>query len=108
MNQSDIKARFLDALYTMNKVEVIFFSKEDNKEIVRICAPMDFGPSKRAKDKSDRYHLWDYTSYVKGHTLSLFPSQIVSIELLSERFTPSEFVTWRPNWIVKRDWGIYS
>lgn len=108
MKQSDIKTQFFDALHAMRKIQVIFFPKEDNKRIVRICAPMDYGPSRRSKDKSDRYHLWDFTSDVKGHTLSLSPSQIISIELLPELFAPIEFVTWKPNWIVKRDWGIYS
>jgi len=108
MKQSDIKTQFFDALHAMRKIQVIFFPKEDNKRIVRICAPMDYAPSRRSKDKSDRYHLWDFTSDVKGHTLSLSPSQIISIELLPELFAPIEFVTWKPNWIVKRDWGIYS
>jgi hypothetical protein len=74
----------------------------------RVCAPMDYGPSRRGKDPSDRFHLWDFTSDTIAHTLSLKPEQVVSIELLPDTFDPSEFVTWKPNWIVPRDWGVHS
>lgn len=69
---------------------------------------MDYGPSRRAKEKNDRYHMWDYDSDTGRHTLSLPPEQIVNIELLDETFDPSEFVTWPPSWIVSRNWGAFS
>lgn len=58
--------------------------------------------------KNDRFHLWDYKSDTGQHTLSLNPGQIRSIEVLPDTFDPAEFVTWKTNWIVPRDWGIYS
>lgn len=69
---------------------------------------MDYGPSRRAKDKSDRFHLWDYESDKKNHVLSLLPSQIIEIRSLDESFEPSEFITWNCNWFYPRDWGEYS
>jgi hypothetical protein len=69
---------------------------------------MDYGPSRRAHQKNDRFHFWDYDSDTANHTLSLNPEQIVSITVLQERFEPGDFVRWRPNWIVSRNWGQYS
>ena len=69
---------------------------------------MDYGPSRRAKEKNDRFHLWDYDSDTGRHTLSLPPEQIVDMEVLGDGFSPDEFVTWTPDWFVARDWGAFS
>jgi hypothetical protein len=103
-----MKDIFISAIHSKNKVRITFFSKEDGRNLIRKCAPMDFGPSRRATNRADRFHAWDYESDEKNHTLSLLPEQIVSIEVLSEMFNPSEFIRWEPNWIVTRDWGDYS
>jgi hypothetical protein len=103
-----IKTEFLTALINKKKVLIRFFSKEDGTVLVRVCAPMDYGPSQRSKDKSNRFHLWDFTSDVKSHVLNLKREQIVSLDTLPDSFEPSQFVTWTPNWIIPRNWGIYS
>jgi len=103
-----LKDIFIQAIYDKKKIRVSFYSKEDKEVIVRICAPMDYGPSRRVTDKSDRFHMWDYESDTEQHTLSLKPEQISDIEVLEETFEPSEFVTWQTDWIVPRDWGQYS
>jgi hypothetical protein len=69
---------------------------------------MDYGPSRRAKNKDDRYHLWDYESDTQNHVLSLLPHQVVGMEDAEENFEPLEFVTWTCNWFVVRDWGRFS
>ena len=66
---------------------------------------MDIGPSSRAKDKSDKFHMWDYESDEKPHTVSLKPNQIQNIEVTEETFEPSEFITWLPKWFIIRGWG---
>lgn len=106
-----MSAEFIAAIHSKKKIRLTFFSKEDGSQIVRICAPMDFGPSRRAANKDDRYHLWDYESHTKSHTLSLLPNQIVRLEILPEQFDPAGFVTWSTQtspWFVRRDWGAYS
>lgn len=106
-----MEAEFIKAIHSKNKVRLTFFSKEDGATLVRTCAPMDFGPSRRAHDKSDRFHLWDYDSDTKSHSLSLLPGQVVSIEVLPATFEPSEFVTWSTAtspWFVPRNWGAHS
>ncbi|MDD9177027.1 hypothetical protein PVK63_19495 [Aliivibrio sp. S2TY2] len=102
------RAQFIDSIHAKTKVNLTFFSKEDGRQLTRLCAPMDFGPSRRANNKDDRYHLWDYESDKRNHVLSLLPGQVISIEFLDSDFCPSEFITWQPNWFVSRDWGIHS
>jgi len=102
---------FIAAIHAKEKVFLRFFSKEDGTTLDRTCAPMDFGPSRRAKDQSDRYHFWDYDSDTGRHTLSLPPGQIVSIEPAGDTFDPAEFISWSTSespWLVQRDWGQFS
>ncbi len=99
---------FIAAIHSRNRIRLTFFSKEDGQQLMRLCAPMDYGPSRRAANKADRYHFWDYESDAAQHTLSLLPHQIVRLDVLEEGFDPSEFVTWPPKWFVARDWGAYS
>jgi len=103
-----MQATFVAAIHSKRKVRLTFFSKEDNRVLVRTCAPMDYGPSRRTADKSDRFHFWDYDSDTNTHTLSLLQNQIKSIEALEQNFDPKEFVTWKTNWLISRDWGYLS
>lgn len=104
---------FVAGIEARTKVVLTFVSKEDlGRQLTRTCAPMDFGPSRRAKDRSDRYHFWDYDSDSPGgrHTLSLPPEQVVSINATADSFEPAEFVTWPApyDWFWARDWGQFS
>ena len=101
--------QFILSIRNITKIRVTFYSKEDGRQIVRLCAPMDFGPSRRAANKDNRYHLWDFESDTRNHVLSLLPNQVADMEFTNESFDPSEFITWSPiNWFVVRDWGMYS
>lgn len=99
---------FIESLHSLKKVKLTFYSKEDGHNLTRLCAPMDIAISSRAKDKSLRFHFWDYESDKKNHTLSLLPNQIISIENTDLDFNPSDFITWNTNWTIKRDWGVFS
>jgi hypothetical protein len=103
-----MKQDFIKAMDNKTKINLTFFSKEDNRNITRLCAPMDFGPSRRIKNQDDRFHLWDYESDKANHTLSLLPEQIINMEFTSTNFDPSEFVTWETNWFVSINWGKFS
>ncbi|MDI6603786.1 MAG: hypothetical protein QME35_01370 [Thermoanaerobacteraceae bacterium] len=103
--------KFLYAINNLLKIRVSFYSKDDAKIITRVCAPMDYGPSRRAKIKNDRFHLWDFESDEKNHVLSLNPDQVKSIEVLEDKFNLEDFITWDLNsspWFYKRDWGKFS
>lgn len=100
--------RFIDAIKTRKKIKLTFYSKEDGTPLIRFTAPMDYGPSRRAANKENRFHFWDYESDKRNHVLSLLPSQVISLEVTQQDFDPSEFITWETNWFISRDWGIYS
>lgn len=103
--------KFIQAIRDKRKVRVTFYSKEDGGLLTRKCAPMDYGPSRRAKQQNDRFHLWDYESDTERHSLQLNPEQISKLEVLDEIFDPSEFITWDTTehpWFIPRDWGQYS
>jgi hypothetical protein len=106
-NHSDI----IDAIVELHEVEVQFMSREDGGAILtRRCAPMDYAPSSRARDKTPRYHFWDFESDGPGnHTLSLLADQIVAVKVLDSTFDPADFVTWTTTWTVPRTtWGQHS
>ena len=105
---ADPDPEFLDALNNRKLVLLRFYSNEDRRILTRKCAPMDYGPSRRARDHTSRYHFWDFTSDAHSHPLSLLPQQVKSLEVLDVTFEPSDFVTWKPKWIIPRDWGQYS
>lgn len=101
----------LKAIELRREVSVSFRSKEDGGAVlVRRCAPMDYGPSRRAHDKTPRYHFWDWESdSPRNHTLSLLGAQIESVEILDATFDPSSFVTWETDWFVERKtWGSFN
>jgi hypothetical protein len=107
------KEQFIKAIQEKQKIQITFFSKEDNCSITRKCAPMDYGPSKKFKDGIDRFHVWDYfpDGGKKPHPIPIEPLQIQSMVTLGETFDPSEFITWNTSqspWHVQRDWGQYS
>jgi hypothetical protein len=99
---------FIAAIHGRQKLQVDFYSKKDETNVTRICAPFDFGPKAREKSQVNRYHFWDFFSPSGPHTESLEASQIKSICIIEELFDPGAIVRWVPNWHVQRDWGKYS
>ncbi|MEO9571087.1 MAG: hypothetical protein ABJH82_09620 [Polaribacter sp.] len=76
--------------------------------LTRRCVPFDYGPSRRFRDKSQRYHFLVLDGPEGRHNLSILPIQIVKIELTDVHFEPSKFIKWKPKWFIKRNWGVYS
>jgi len=108
---ADFVNDFEEAIRSRRKIRITFYSKEDGHNLVRTCAPLDYGPSRRARDKSDRFHMWDYDSDTRSHILSLFPNQVATLEVLDEAFEPADLITWDVTsspWFLPRDWGAYS
>ena len=108
-----MKEKFLQAIHDKQKLKITFYSKEDGRDIERICAPMDFGPSRKIKDGIDRFHIWDYypDQGKKPHPIPLEPRFVRNMIVLDEHFNPSEFITWNVKtspWHYQRDWGHYS
>ncbi|APZ46451.1 hypothetical protein BW723_09145 [Polaribacter reichenbachii] len=84
------------------------FNSIEKGILTRNCIPFDFGPSRRFRDKSQRYHFLVLDGASGRHNLSILPIQIVKIELTEKHFSPSDFIKWKPNWFIKRNWGVYS
>jgi hypothetical protein len=98
---------FLKSIFEKRVVRVKVNTYEKGL-IERVCIPFDYGPSRRYKDGSDRYHFYDLNSPDGQHNLSILPGQLSEITLLEKTFNPGDYVRWTPKWHVKRDWGEYS
>ncbi|QXP71527.1 hypothetical protein H0I29_05425 [Polaribacter sp. R2A056_3_33] len=72
------------------------------------CIPYDLGPSRKYRDKSQRYHFLILNGPKGKHNISILPIQILKIELTNTHFNPSRYIKWKPNWHLKRNWGVYS
>ena len=95
-----LKDSFRQALQGKNKIRITFYSKEDQHTLVRIGAPLEYGPGKSAKDRSDRLHVWADESVSGAQLLSLNPEQVRRLDILDEVFDPDDFI-----WFLARDWG---
>jgi hypothetical protein len=84
------------------------FNSVEKGVLTRKCIPFDFGPSRKFRDKSQRYHFLVLDGPEGRHNLSILPMQIIKIELTDIYFEPSKYIKWKPKWFFKRNWGVYS
>lgn len=103
----DVYSIFLEAIREKRIVKIVFDSYEKGR-ITRLCVPFDYGKSKRERNGNDKYHFFTIDSPSGGHNLSINPKQLVEIVIKEEGFDPADYVKWEPDWIIPRDWGIYS
>lgn len=103
-----METSFFKAIHEKRLVKIQYNSK--SKGIIeRVCVPLDYGPSKRSKDQSNKYHFLDLDSPDGAHVLPVSPDRLLRIELLNEYFNPEQYVTWdNIEWFVPRDWGEKS
>jgi hypothetical protein len=102
---------FLDAIADKRRLSVTFKSRKDGREVVRVCAPLDYGPLRGGLDANPRYQLWDLEGRRKPLNIVLAADEIISITRLDETFDPAAIVTWafKPGaWHVARDWAELS
>jgi hypothetical protein len=105
---------FLEAIATRRRLSVRYLHAGEGKEqreLVRECAPLDYGPLRGAVQRGDVYQLWDLEAKRKPFNLVLAEADIVSMTLLDGTFEPSAIITWafKPKaWHVARDWGEFS
>ena len=111
---------FVRAIKDRRKIRLIYSSEDDDIQAklsapmdysTKLSAPMDYHPDRRATDKSDCYHFWDFEEGDNGAPLILEPDKIISMNLDKRTFDPSDFVTWdvrKLPWFLKRDWGKFS
>ena len=102
---------FLDAIVAKRRLAVRFFSKKEGRELIRTCAPLDFGPLRGALDAEPRYQLWDLEGKRKPLNLPILAADLVSMTMLDDTFEPADIITWsfKPNcWASPRDWAEFS
>jgi len=101
MNTKSAKKEFVDAIRDKKRVKVIFYSQEEKRFLVRVCAPIDYGmdasvSGNASSTGAERLNFWDYEGKKEGqtaaHTLSLRADQVRSMNVLDEFFDPSELV----------------
>lgn len=97
MNTKSAKKEFVDAIRDKKRVKVIFYSQEEKRFLVRVCAPIDYGmDASVSANGAERLNFWDYEGKKEGqtaaHTLSLRADQVRSMNVLDEFFDPSELV----------------
>lgn len=96
--------KFVEAIRTKSKVLIKFETRDKSEIKERRCIPFDYAFSSRFNDDKKRYHFYDLDSADGPHNLSIFPEQLLSIDILQETFSPAEYVKWIPNWSIPRDW----
>ena len=102
---------FLDAIAARRRLSVQYFSRKENRELVRVCAPLDLGPLRGALDGIDRYQFWDLEAKRKPYNVALVEQDIVKMTALDECFEPADIITWafKPGaWRIPRDWAAFS
>lgn len=102
---------FLDALASKSKLSVRYFHKKEKRELVQICAALDFGPLRGADEKLEHYQFWDLEAKKKPKNRAVLPSDVVSMTRIEGSFEPAEIITWtfKPGaWRIARDWGEFS
>lgn len=98
MSTKAAKKEFVDAIRDKKRVKVIFYSQEQKRFLVKVCAPIDYGMEAGTSDQgAERLNFWDYEGKPAGagqaeHTLSLRADQVRGINVLDEFFDPSELV----------------
>lgn len=87
---------FIQGIEQERKLEVEFFCKKRQQEVVSLCAPLHYckGPPVSAIKEGDElgcYYLWDFGVKKGSNFLALKPSEIISMKLTKEVFHVQEF-----------------
>jgi hypothetical protein len=85
MNTKSAKKEFVDAIRDKKRVKVIYYSQEQKRFLVKVCAPIDYGMDAgvaATTSGAERLRFWDLEQQ----------DQVRSLNVLDEFFDPSELV----------------
>lgn len=99
--------KFIQAIKDKKTVKITIETKDEGP-VVRSCIPFDFGANKKYKDGLDRYYFYALDSPDGRKDLPVLEARLIHLEILKDGFEPEDYISWDPNWILKRDWGRYS
>jgi hypothetical protein len=105
--KNDNYVKFIQAIKDKKKVKITLETRDEGV-VERVCIPFDFGANKKYKDGLERYYFNALDSSDGRKDLAVLESKLLTVEVLPEHFDPEDYITWDPNWILKRNWGIYS
>lgn len=107
---------FINWILEKRKVNITYFSQKENRNVIRLCWPFDFWPKRKPKTTNcydyidnweNKYLFWDFDWSWWWHIAWKSPSEIINIELLDDKFDPSELIDLdRINcpWHIDRIW----
>jgi hypothetical protein len=107
MNYVEKKELMLKSIHKKQLVKVKFNSKEKGI-IERTCVPFDIGISRKYRSSDEWFHYYDLNSPSGEHNLPILPENLIEINILETGFDPKDYVYWKPNWFVSRNWGEFS
>lgn len=102
---------FLEAIAQKRRLSVRFNHPKEKRELVCICAALDFGPLRGAIDTRDRYQFWNLEGKKRPLNLPLLETEILEMNLAEGTFDPADIITWafKPGcWTIARAWGEFS
>jgi hypothetical protein len=87
---------FIQGIEQERKLEVKFFCRKRQREVVSLCAPLHYcgGPVTSPTDVESElvcYYLWDFGVKKGSNFLALKPSEIFSMKLTKEVFHVQDF-----------------
>lgn len=88
---------FIQGIEREKKLEVKFFCKKRQREVVSLCAPLHYseGPPVSAIDGKNElgcYYLWVFGIKKGSNFFALKPSEIINMKLTKEAFHFQEFL----------------
>ena len=98
----DLHDIFVQAIKDCSKVELTFFSKEELAKTVKICAPIDYSPGRRARDRTKLYYFLISEDDNSSYVLPLPPNQILDMQLTHYNFDITEITDWKTHWFTPR------
>jgi len=92
MNTKTAKKEFIDAIRDKKQVKVIYYSQEQKRFLVKVCAPVDYGMEAGLDTAEERLHFVELNERQEGQgsTLSLRADQVRGLDVLDDFFDPTE------------------
>jgi hypothetical protein len=87
---------FIQGVEQEKRIELTFFCRKQQREIVSLCAPLHYSKGSASFAKGEEnglecYYIWDFGAKKDSNFLALSPSEIIRIKLTDIVFHVQEF-----------------
>ena len=86
---------FIQGIEQKRKIKMTFSGRKNPQNLFRQCAPLHYSKGQIEGDDLDCYHFWDFGATKGRHFLSLYTSQIATMELADGTFKIEDFSNFR-------------